>query len=158
MAETLAGGARAPLTLLLAVELVGMGALVLAVVLARPALVPVAVAAVAIPEGASLALAGPTALAPILGAALLAGSELAFWSIEWAVPARESVGVGVVRTLRLAGMCLIGATAGLAISAASGVPIAGGFDLTALGILATLGVLVAFIWLGRVALRAQSSR
>jgi hypothetical protein len=40
------------------------------------------------------------------------------------------------------------------VSAVSDLPISGGFDLTALGILAAIGILAVLLWLGRDALRA----
>jgi hypothetical protein len=121
-------------------------------VLARPELVVASVAAVAIPEGASLALGGPAILAPVLGSALLAAAELAFWSIDNAVPAKESLQVVLFRGLRLLTVCFVGCALALALYALSATPISGGFDLTAIGIVSAVGVLVVVLWLGRAVL------
>ena len=99
-----------------------------------------------------MALGGPAILAPVLGSALLASAELAFWSIDNAVPARESVRVVIFRGLRLLAVCVIGCALALALYALSDTPISGGFDLTAIGIVSAVGVLVVVLWLGRAAL------
>jgi len=153
-AETALNSARLPLSLLLGIEAAGVALLVVAMALASASLVVPAVVAVAIPEGAAFAFGRPAPWAPILGALLLAAAELAFWSIEWALPARESAEVLVFRGLWLAGLCLAGCGAGLLVSAVADLPISGGFDLTALGILAAIGILAVLLWLGRDALRA----
>lgn len=154
LAETWASSARLPQSLLLGVEAAGVGLLVLALVLARSGWVMLAVGAVALPEGTTLALGGPAQLAPILGALLLASAELAYWSIERRAPAAESAEVGAFRALWLVALCLAGCGAGLMILAVSDLPISGGFDLTAVGILGAIGISVALLWLGRDAARA----
>lgn len=128
--------------------------LLLAIVLARSGWVVLAVALVAIPAGIAVAFRGPAQIAPVLGALLLAAAELAYWSIEKAPPARESTEVGVFRGLWLVGMCLAGCVAGLLISAVSDLPVSGGFDLTALGVLAAIGVPAGLLWMSRNVLRS----
>jgi hypothetical protein len=144
--------AREPVSLLLGIEAAGVATLVGVMVLARPQLVVPAVAAVAIPEGASLALGGPAILAPVLGAALLAGAEFAFWSIDNATPASESRRVILFRGLRLVTMCLLGCALALAFYALSATPISGGFDLTLIGTISAVGLMIVVLWLGRAAL------
>jgi hypothetical protein len=156
LAVTALSSARAPVSLLVGIEVAGVATLMAVMVLARPQLVVPAVAAVAIPEGTSLALGGPTILAPVLGSALLAAAELAFWSIDNANPARESGRVVLFRGLRLLTMCLIGCVAALALYAISATPLSGGFDLTAIGIVSAVGVMVAVLWLGRAVLGVGS--
>lgn len=129
--------------------------LVVATALAISALVVLAVLTVGLAVGASVALGGPEVLAPILGTALLLAAELAFWSIDCSRPARVAARVGPVRGLRLTVLGLAGCFAGLALSAASDVPLAGGFVLTAAGTLAALGMLGILGWLGRSALTAR---
>lgn len=149
---TALSSAREPVSLLVGIEAAGLATLVAVMALARPQLVVPAVAAVAIPEGASLALGGPAILAPVLGAALLAGAELAFWSIDNATPARESGRVVLFRGLRLITVCLLGCALALALYALSATPISGGFDLTLIGTMSAVGLMVVVLWLGRAVL------
>ena len=134
------------------IEAAGVATLVGVMVLARPQLVVPALAAVAIPEGTSLALGGPAILAPVLGAALLAGAELAFWSIDNATPATESGRVVLFRGLRLITVCLVGCALALALYALSASPISGGFDFTLIGTVSAVGLMVVVLWLGRAVL------
>jgi hypothetical protein len=152
LAVTALSSAHEPVSLLLGIEGAGLATLLAVMVLARSDLVVPAIAVVAIPVGTSLALGGPAILAPVLGSALLASAELAFWSIDNAVPARESVRVVIFRGLRLLAVCVIGCALALALYALSDTPISGGFDLTAIGIVSAVGVLVVVLWLGRAAL------
>jgi hypothetical protein len=154
MAATVVSSAQLPESLLLGIEAAGVLLLLLALLLARSRWVVPAVVAVAIPAGAALALRGPAQWAPILGAVLLASAELAFWSIERATPARESVDVGIYRGVSMVGLCLAGCGAGLLVAAVSDLPISGGFDLTAIGIVAAVGISVGLWWLVRDALRS----
>ncbi|MGH7667798.1 MAG: hypothetical protein ACRENY_00530 [Candidatus Dormibacteria bacterium] len=151
--QTVLSAAHLPLALLLGLEVAGMAVLILALVLARAALVTVAVLLAAIPAGAALALGGPAPLAPVIGALLLAGAELGFWSIERQLPARESLEVGSFRALWLVGVALAGCGVGMLLSLVSDAPVAGGFDLTALGIVAVISIPALLLWLGRDALR-----
>jgi hypothetical protein len=153
---TALSSAREPVNLLVGIEAAGVLTLVAVMLLARPQLVVPAVAAVAIPEGASLALGGPAILAPVLGAALLAGTELAFWSIDNATPVRESGPVVLFRSLRLLTVCLIGCALALGLYALSATPISGGFDLTLIGLVSAVGVMVVVLWLGRAVLGGGS--
>lgn len=152
LAVTALSSAREPVSLLLGIEGAGVATLVAVMVLARSDLVVPAVAVVAIPEGTSLALGGSAILAPVLGSALLAAAELAFWSIDNAVPAKESLQVVLFRVLRLLTVCLIGCALAFALYALSATPVSGGFDLTAIGIVSAVGVLVVVLWLGRAVL------
>ncbi|MGA8427166.1 MAG: hypothetical protein WB801_06225 [Candidatus Dormiibacterota bacterium] len=152
LAVTALSSAREPVSLLVGIEAAGAATLFAVMMLARPQLVVPAVAAVAIPEGTSLALGGPAILAPVLGAALLAGAELAFWSIDNAAPVSESGRVVLFRCLRLLTVCLIGCALALALYALSDIPISGGFDLTVIGLVSAVGVMVVVLWLGRAVL------
>lgn len=143
------------MSLLLGIEGAGVVALVLVLAIARPGLVITAIAVVALPEGAALALGGPVVLSPILGAGLLLAAELSFWSIDGADPARELPRVEVLRALRLLGMASAGAAVGLGVLALSTVPISGGFELTALGVGAAVALLVLLGWLGKAALARE---
>ena len=111
--------------------------------------------AVAIPGGTVVTLRGPARVAPILGALLLATAELAFWSIERAVVAQESSEVGVFRVVWPLGLGLAGCGAGLVVSAVADIPVSGGFDLTALGSVAAIGVAAGLLWLGRDAVLSR---
>lgn len=146
--------AHLPESLLLGIETAGLVLLLLALLLARSRWVVPSIVAVAIPAGAAVALRGPAQWAPILGAVLLAAAELGYWSIERATPARESVDVGVHRGVWIVGLCLTGCGAGLLVAAVSDLPISGGFDLTAIGIVAAVGISLGLLWLVRDALRA----
>jgi hypothetical protein len=149
LAVTALSSAREPVSLLLGIEGAGVATLMAVMVLARSDLVVPAVGVVAIPEGVSLALGGPAILAPVLGSALLGAAELAFWSIDNAIPATESLRVVLFRGLRLLVVCLIGCALALAIYALSATPLSGGFDLTAIGIVSAVGLLALVLWLGR---------
>lgn len=153
VAETVLSSARQPQALLLGIEAGGVVLLVLALVLAKSSWVVLAVGAVAIPAGAGVVLRGPTQFAPVLGALLLAAAELAYWSIERALAAREPADVGIFRGLWLVGLGLAGCGAGLLLSAVSDLPLSGGFDLTALGILAAIAIPAGILWLAQDALR-----
>ncbi|HUY10547.1 MAG TPA: hypothetical protein VMW80_14080 [Candidatus Dormibacteraeota bacterium] len=157
MAETVVSSAHLPQSLLLGIEAAGVALLLLALLLARPRWVVPAIVAVAFPAGAALSLRGPAQLAPILGAVLLAAAELAYWSIERATPARESFDVGLFRGVWMVGLCLAGCGAGLLVSAVSDLPVSGGFDLTAMGIVAAVAISFGLLWLGRDALRSRVS-
>jgi len=154
-AQTALAHGRLPVSLLLGLEIAGTVLLVVATALAISALVVPAVLTVGLAVGASVALGGPEVLAPILGTALLLAAELAFWSIDCSRPAQAGLRVGTVRGLRLAVLGLAGCVAGLALSAASELPLAGGFVLTAAGTLAALGMLAILAWMGRSALNAR---
>ncbi|MGH7641513.1 MAG: hypothetical protein ACRENX_00585 [Candidatus Dormibacteria bacterium] len=157
MAETAISSAHLPQSLLLGIEVAGVLALLAALMLPRSGWVVPAVVAVAIPEGAVLALGGPAQWTPVLGALLLAAAELAFWSIEREPPAKESAEVGVSRGLWLVGLCLIGCAAGLLMTLIAAIPVSGGFDLTLLGVVGAIGILVVLLWLGRDVLRPHPS-
>lgn len=49
-------------------------------------------------------------------------------------------------------MCLLGCALALAFYALSATPISGGFDLTLIGTVSAVGLMVAVLWLGRAAL------
>ncbi len=152
MVDTAVGAVHLPESLLLGIEAAGIAMLLGALSVARAGLVVPAVVVVAIPDGAAVALGGSAQLAPVLGALLLAAGELAFWSIEKATPARESAQVGLSRAVWLVGLCLAGCIIGLLITAISDLPVTGGFDLTALGVLAAIGIAALLLWLGRDAI------
>ncbi len=109
-------------------------------------------AVAAVSEGVTLTLGGPVALAPLLGGLLLLSCELAFWSIDRSRPAVEWVSVGVFRGVWLAGLALAGAALGLGLTLASRLPFSGGFDLTALGILALIALAALLLASRRVGL------
>lgn len=153
LAVTGLSSAQLPQSLLLGVEAAGFTLLVAALVLARADWVVPAVAVVIVPEAVTVAIGGPAQLAPVLGTLLLAAAELAFWSIERSSPAQEASGVGLVRLLWLLGVGLAGCAVGLLMATLSELPLAGGFDLTALGMAAAITVGCALLWLSREAVR-----
>lgn len=130
-----------------------MAALLLALALARSDWALWAVGVVAVAEGAAFALRAPALLAPFMGALLLIAAELALWSIERSHPAQEATAVGLFRAVRLTGLALAGCGFGLLALAASDLAVSGGFDLTAVGVVAVVAILGLVFWLGRGALR-----
>ncbi len=133
-------------------ELCGLLGLALVLVLARERWVVPALAVVALPEGAALALGGPVALCPLLGPALLLSAELAFWSLEGARPAREALRLSLVRILWLLLLALGGGLAALLTLGLAAVPLSGGAYLTLCGVLAAVLLLALVGWAGRRAL------
>jgi hypothetical protein len=158
VADTALSSGHLPRALLLGIEGAGLATVLLAMVAARAAWVVAGVGTVALAEGTVLALGGPAVLAPILGMLLLAGAELALWSVERARPAQESAAVAGFRAVRLLALALVGGGVAVLVLAVADLPVTGGFDLTALGVLATIAILATLLWLGRDALGASLRR
>lgn len=157
MVQTALSSGVMPRQLLFGIEASGVALLLLALLLARPQLALAAVAVVAVAEGTIFVLGGPVLLAPFQGALLLASAELALWSIERARPAQESLAVGGFRAGRILLLSLVGAALGLVVLATSDLPASGGFDLTAIGMVAAVALAALILWLGREALRGGAS-
>lgn len=105
------------------------------------------------PLAAPLALVmserGPIALAPVLGAALLVGAELDFWSIDEAVSGPSSLRLRLGLTTRTLVLGVLGVGLGLLVLALSGLRASGALDLTLIGSVAVVGVLGLALVLAR---------
>ncbi len=143
--------------MVLALEAAGTLLLLLALLRRRPGWVAPGVGLVAVGEAVSLALRGPAVLAPALGVALLGSAELAYWSLDAADPAEDRPRLWFWRGLRLLGVVVLGVLAGLAVLTASDLGVGGGFDLTLLGGLAAVALIVGVGWMQRHALHDRDA-
>jgi len=108
------------------------------------------------PQAVVLLERGPLLLAPVLGATLLAASELAFWSIGARPPGKHSGRLLVTLVIRVWGLSVGGAVLGWLVLAISGLKTAGSLDLTFIGSVAVVALLAAMTWLVRAGLRERS--
>ncbi|MHB1638368.1 MAG: hypothetical protein ACYCUD_00840 [Candidatus Dormibacteria bacterium] len=92
---------------------------------------------------------GPVALAPALGAALLVGAELEFWSIDEAVSGPSSLRLRLGLTARTLVLGVLGVGLGLLVLGFSGLSASGALDLTLIGSVAVVGVLALALVLAR---------
>ncbi|MHB1525326.1 MAG: hypothetical protein ACYCZN_03430 [Candidatus Dormibacteria bacterium] len=147
--------ARQGLPQLLGVETGGVLLLGLALGIRRPRVVPLAIILLAVPEALVLAERGPLLLAPLLGAGLLAASELSYWSLQLAQPGRSTARLRAVLSWRLVLLAVAGSGMGWLVLSVAGLPAAGTIDLTLLGVVAVVGILGLAAWLVRSAVRAE---
>ncbi len=102
-----------------------------------------------------LVLRGPVILAPLLGAILLVMSELGFWAVDESAPGVGSRRLRIVLAARTAVMAVLGFLLGLVVLALAGLRASGGLDLTLIGSLAAVGVLVLAVFLLRAGVRRE---
>lgn len=156
---TAAAGGHLPLAALLAAEGAGILGFVAALLTGWRFLIALSLLPLLAPQAVVLLERGPLLLSPVLGATLLAASELAFWSIGARPPGPHSPRLLWRLGARVVGLAAGGVVLGWLVLAASGLRTAGTLDLTVIGSAALLVLLAAITWLVRAGLRelAQSA-